>query len=60
MDKYDVGHAPHYYHRIQSTMDAPIFVPQFKVPISDEKALYEMLTHAVIGKSMAPGFAAIP
>jgi hypothetical protein len=41
-------------------MDAPIFVPQFKVPISDEKALYEMLTHAVIGKSMAPGFAAIP
>ena len=45
MDKYDVGHTPHYHHNIESTMDALIYVPQFKVPIGDEKALEEMSTH---------------
>jgi hypothetical protein len=44
-DKYDVGHTPHYHHRIESTTDQPIYVPQFKIPVGDEKALDEMSTN---------------
>ena len=45
LDKYDGGHTPHYQHRIENATDLPIFVPQFKVTIGDEKALDEMSNH---------------
>ena len=45
VDKYDVGHTPHFHHRIESTTDQPIYVPQFKIPVGDEKALEEMSTN---------------
>ena len=50
LGKYDVGHTTHYNHRIESTTEAPIFVPQFKVPIADEKAFNVMSTQLTAAK----------
>ena len=45
VDKYDVGHTPHFHHRIESKTDQPIYVPQFRILVGDEKALEEMSTN---------------
>ena len=45
LDKFDVGHTPHYHHRIERTMDQPIYVQQFKIPVVDEQALDEFATN---------------
>ena len=41
LDKFDVGHTPHYHHRIERTTDRPIYVKQFQIPTNDEKSLDE-------------------
>ena len=45
LDKFDVGHTPHYHHRIERTTDKPIYVQQFKIPVVDEQALDEFATN---------------
>ena len=45
LDKFDVGHTPHYHHRIERTTDQPIYVQQFKIPVVDEQALDEFATN---------------
>ena len=45
LDKFDVGHTPHYHHRIERTTDQPIYVQQFKIPVADEQALDEFATN---------------
>ena len=45
LDKFDVGHTPHYHHRIERTTDKPIYVQQFKIPVIDEQALDEFATN---------------
>ena len=45
LHKYDVGHTPHWEHKIDSTSDDPVYVKQFKIAIGDEAALDEMSTH---------------
>ena len=45
LDKFDVGHTPHYHHRIERNTDQPIYVQQFKIPVVDEKALDELATN---------------
>ena len=43
--KFDVGHTPHYHHRIERTTDKPIYVQQFKIPVVDEQVLDEFATN---------------
>ena len=45
LDKFEVGHTPHYHHRIKRTTDQPIYVQQFKIPVVDEQALDEFATN---------------
>ena len=45
LNKYDVGHTPHWEHKIDSTTNTPVYVKQFKIAIGDEAALDEMSTH---------------
>ena len=45
LHKYDVGHTPHWEHKIESTTSEPVYVKQFKIAIGDEAALDEMSTH---------------
>ena len=45
LHKYDVGHTPHWEHKIESTTNDPVYVKQFKIAVGDEAALDEMSTH---------------
>ena len=45
LHKYDVGHTPHWQHKIESTTNEPVYVKQFKIAVGDEAALDEMSTH---------------
>ena len=45
LHKFDVGHTPHWEHKIEPTSDEPVFVKQFKIAVGDEAALDEMATH---------------
>lgn len=45
LHKYDVGHTPHWEHKIESTTNEPVYVKQFKIAVGDEAALDEMSTH---------------
>ena len=45
LHKYDVGHTPHWEHKIESTTKDPVYVKQFKIAVGDEEALDEMSTH---------------
>ena len=45
LHKYDVGHTPHWEHKIESTTRDPVYVKQFKIAVGDEAALDEMSTH---------------
>jgi hypothetical protein len=45
LDKFDVGHTPHYHHRMERTTDQPIYVQQFKIPVDDEQALDKFATN---------------
>jgi len=45
LHKYDVGHTPHYEHKIEPTINEPVYVKQFKIAVGDEAALDEMSTH---------------
>ena len=45
LHKYDVGHTPHWEHKIDSTTNDPVYVKQFKIAVGDEAALDEMSTH---------------
>lgn len=45
LHKYDLGHTPHYEHKIESTTEEPVYVKQFKIAIGDEAAIDEMSTH---------------
>ncbi len=45
LHKYDVGHTPHFEHKIEPTTTEPVFVKQFKIAVGDEAALDEMSTH---------------
>jgi hypothetical protein len=45
LHKYDVGHTPHWQHKIEPTTDEPVYVKQFKIAVGDEAALDEMSTH---------------
>ena len=45
LHKYDVGHTPHWEHKIETTTNEPVYVKQFKIAIGDEAALDEMSTH---------------
>lgn len=45
LHKYDVGHTPHWEHKIELTTTEPVFVKQFKIAVGDEAALDEMSTH---------------
>ena len=45
LNKYNVGHTPHWEHKIESTSSEPVYVKQFKIAIGDEEALDEMSTH---------------
>ena len=45
LHKYDVGHTPHWEHKIESTSNIPVYVKQFKIAVGDEAALDEMSTH---------------
>ena len=50
LHKFDVGHTPHWEHKIDPTSDEPVFVKQFKIAIGDEEALDEMATHLTAAK----------
>ena len=50
LHKFDVGHTPHWEHKIEPTSDEPVFVKQFKIAIGDEAALDEMATHLTAAK----------
>ena len=50
LHKYDVGHTPHWEHKIESTTNEPVYVKQFKIAIGDEAALDEMSTHLTAAK----------
>ena len=43
--QYDIGHTPHFKHKIESTTEEPVYVKQFKIAIGDEATLDEMSTH---------------
>ena len=45
LHRYDVGHTPHWEHKIEPTTTEPVFVKQFKIAVGDEAALDEMSTH---------------
>ena len=45
LHKYDVGHTPHWEHKIEPTTNEPVYVKQFKIVVGDEAALDEMSTH---------------
>ena len=45
LHKYDVGHTPHWEHKIEPTSNEPVYVKQFKIAVGDEAALDEMSTH---------------
>ena len=45
LHKYDVGHTPHWEHKIEPTTNEPVYVKQFKIAVGDEEALDEMSTH---------------
>ena len=45
LHRYDVGHTPHWEHKIESTISDPVYVKQFKIAVGDEAALDEMATH---------------
>ena len=45
LHKYDVGHTPHWEHKIEPTTTEPVYVKQFKIAVGDEAALDEMSTH---------------
>ena len=45
LHKYDVGHTPHWEHKIEPTTNEPVYVKQFKIAVGDEAALDEMSTH---------------
>ena len=45
LHRYDVGHTPHWEHKIEQTTSEPVYVKQFKIAIGDEAALDEMSTH---------------
>ena len=50
LHKYDVGHTPHWEHKIEPTSNEPVFVKQFKIAVGDEEALDEMSTHLTAAK----------
>ena len=50
LHKFDVGHTPHWEHKIEPTSDEPVFVKQFKIAIGDEAALDKMATHLTAAK----------
>ena len=50
LHKYDVGHTPHWEHKIEPTSNQPVFVKQFKIAVGDEEALDEMSTHLTAAK----------
>ena len=50
LHKFDVGHTPHWEHKIEPTSDEPVFVKQFKIAVGDEAALDEMATHLTAAK----------
>ena len=50
LNKYDVGHTPHWEHKIEPTTDEPVYVKQFKIAIGDEAALDAMSTHLTASK----------
>ena len=50
LHKYDVGHTPHWKHKIEPTSNEPVFVKQFKIAVGDEEALDEMSTHLTAAK----------
>jgi hypothetical protein len=43
--QYDIGHTPHFKHKIESNTEEPVYVKQFKIAIGDEATLDEMSTH---------------
>ena len=50
LHRYDVGHTPHWEHKIESTSSDPVYVKQFKIAVGDEEALDEMATHLTAAK----------
>ena len=50
LHKYDVGHTPHWEHKIEPTSNEPVFVKQFKIALGDEEALDKMSTHLTAAK----------
>ena len=50
LHKFDVGHTPHWEHKIEPTSDEPVYVKQFKIAVGDEAALDEMATHLTAAK----------
>ena len=50
LHRYDVGHTPHWEHKIKSTSSDPVYVKQFKIAVGDEEALDEMATHLTAAK----------
>ena len=50
LQKYDVGHTPHWEHKIEPTTKEPVYVKQFTIAVSDEQALDEMSTHLTAAK----------
>ena len=45
LHKYDVGHTPHWEHKIEPTTNEPVYIKQFKIAVGDEAALDEMSTN---------------
>ena len=41
--KLDIGHTPHYEHTIAMKTNAPIFVPQFRIPMEHQSILDEFV-----------------
>ena len=38
LDKFDVGHTPHYHHKITHTTDRPMHTQRFEIPVVDGQA----------------------
>ena len=46
LGKFDVGHTPHYHHKIKHTTDQPMHIQRFKIPVVDGQALDEFATNS--------------
>ena len=54
-DRYDLGHAPHFEHKIDPVPGAyPPFKKQFKIPLADEQVLDQMATNLTAAGVLIP------